>query len=125
MDELWSFLKKRNFNLGVFIGFDVDSCFWINFQLGSRTNHNVKKLVTGIKVWLKSSVENTLKITTDKLAAYKNAIKSVLKDIPHVYMWSNAEKTNDWSQWKNFLLKERKRILQVKRKIHLILSDSI
>ena len=44
MDELWSFLNKKKRQLWVFIGFDVDSRFWINFQLGSRTNHNAKKL---------------------------------------------------------------------------------
>ena len=86
MDELWSFLKKKKRQLWVFIGFDVDSRFWINFELGSRTNHNAKKLVTGIKAWLKNSVNQKLKITTDKLAAYKNAIASIFSDIPHVYM---------------------------------------
>ena len=86
MDELWSFLTKKKRQLWVFVGFDVDSRFWINFQLGSRTNHNAKKLVTGIKSWLKSASEVALKITTDKLAAYKNAIESVLSDVPHVYM---------------------------------------
>lgn len=86
MDELWSFLGKKKRQMWVFAGLDVDSRFWINFQLGSRTNHNAKKLVTGIKSWLKASKDKVLKITTDKLAAYKNAIASVLEDVPHVYM---------------------------------------
>lgn len=87
MDELWSFLGKKQRQLWVFIGFDVDSRFWINFQLGSRTNHNADKLVTGIKKWLKNNpVDAALKITTDKLAAYKNAIESILTDITYVYM---------------------------------------
>lgn len=86
MDELWSFLGKKKRQMWVFAGLDVSSRFWINFQLGSRTNHNAKKLVTGIKSWLKASKDKVLKITTDKLAAYKNAIESVLKDVPHVYM---------------------------------------
>ena len=87
MDELWSFLGKKKRQLWVFIGFDVDSRFWINFQLGSRTNHNANKLVTGIKKWLKNnSVETTLKITTDKLAAYQNAIESIFTDISYAYM---------------------------------------
>lgn len=86
MDELWSFLNKKKRQLWVFIGFDVDSRFWINFQLGSRTTHNAKKLVTGIKSWLKGSKDTVLKITTDKLAAYQNAIETVLSDVTHVYM---------------------------------------
>jgi IS1 family transposase len=86
MDELWSFLGKKKRQMWVFAGLDVDSRFWINFQLGSRTNHNAKKLVIGIKSWLKASKDTVLKITTDKLAAYKNAIASVLEEVPHVYM---------------------------------------
>ena len=48
--------------------------------------HNAKKLVTGIKSWLKGSKDTVLKITTDKLAAYQNAIETVLSDVTHVYM---------------------------------------
>jgi hypothetical protein len=43
-------------------------------------------LVTGIKWWLKGSKDTVLKITTDKLAAYQNAIKTVFSDVAHVYM---------------------------------------
>jgi len=39
MDELWSYLKNKNNTLWVFIGFEVDSRFWLNFELGSRTTH--------------------------------------------------------------------------------------
>jgi hypothetical protein len=35
---------------------------------------------------LKGSKDTVLKITTDKLAAYQNAIKNVFSDVAHVYM---------------------------------------
>jgi hypothetical protein len=35
---------------------------------------------------LKGSKDTVLKITTDKLAAYQNAIKTVFSDVAHVYM---------------------------------------
>jgi IS1 family transposase len=33
----------------VFIAFDVPSKFWINFELGSRTNHTANRLVYKLK----------------------------------------------------------------------------
>ena len=75
MDELWSFLKNKNSQLWVFVGFEVDSRFWMNFELGSRTTHTATKLVTCINHYLgKLSRINAVKVTTDKLAAYKNAL---------------------------------------------------
>ena len=68
MDELWSFLKNKNSQLWVFVGFEVDSRFWINFELGSRTTHTATKLVTQIKHYIgKLSRLNPVKVTTDKL----------------------------------------------------------
>ena len=32
MDELWSYLRHKNNPLWVFIGFEVDSRFWVNFE---------------------------------------------------------------------------------------------
>ncbi|MDD5269363.1 MAG: hypothetical protein PHO08_19985 [Methylococcales bacterium] len=52
MDELWSFLRNKNNPLWVFVGFEVDSRFWINFELGSRTTHTAAKLVTQIKHYI-------------------------------------------------------------------------
>ena len=87
MDELWSFLKNKNSQLWVFIGFEVDSRFWVNFELGSRTTHTATKLVKQIKHYIGIlSRINPLKITTDKLAAYKNALQSVFTDIDYVYL---------------------------------------
>jgi len=48
-DELWSYLGKKQKQLWVFIGFEVESRFWINLELGSRTTHTATKLVSGIK----------------------------------------------------------------------------
>jgi IS1 family transposase len=49
MDGLWSFLKNKNNQLWVFVGFEVDSRFWMNFELGSRTTHTATKLVKRLK----------------------------------------------------------------------------
>lgn len=87
MDELWSYLKNKKCQLWVFIGFEVDSRFWINFELGSRTTHTATKLVTRIKLYLSQlSLGNSIKITTDKLAAYQNALQSVFAGIDFVYL---------------------------------------
>jgi hypothetical protein len=32
MDELWSFLRNKKNQLWVFVGFEVDSRFWMNFE---------------------------------------------------------------------------------------------
>jgi IS1 family transposase len=87
MDELWSFLRNKNSQLWVFVGFEVDSRFWMNFELGSRTTHTATRLVTGIKRYLgKLPGINPLKVTTDKLAAYKNALQTVFRDRDYVYL---------------------------------------
>ena len=87
MDELWSYLGKKHKQLWVFIGFEVDSRFWINFELGSRTTQSATKLVSGIKKYLKPfSTDKPLKIATNKLAAYKNALQSIFTESPYVYL---------------------------------------
>jgi IS1 family transposase len=87
MDELWSYLRNKNNQLWVFVGFEVDSRFWMNFELGSRTTHTATKLVKQIKLYIGIlSQVILLKITTDKLAAYKNALQSVFTDIAYVYL---------------------------------------
>ncbi|TAL55119.1 MAG: hypothetical protein EPN89_00665 [Methylovulum sp.] len=78
MDELWSFLRNKNNTLWVCVGFEADSRFWLNFELGSRTTHTATQRVTRIKDYIgKLSRMMPLKGTTDKLAAYKNALQSV------------------------------------------------
>lgn len=87
MDELWSYLKNKNSQLWVFIGLEVDSRFWMNFELGSRTTHTATKLVKRIRHYIGIlSQAIPLKVTTDKLAAYKNALQSVFNDIDYVYL---------------------------------------
>ena len=87
MDELWSFLRNKNNPLWVFVGFEVDSRFWMNFELGSRTTHTATKLVKRLKDYIGIPFQGTpLKVTTDKLAAYKNALQSVFTDTAYVYL---------------------------------------
>lgn len=87
MDELWSYLKNKNSQLWVFVGFEVDSRFWMNFEVGSRTTHTATRLVDRLKQLIgKASRTIPLKISTDKLAAYKNALQSVFTDIEYVYL---------------------------------------
>ena len=38
MDELWSYLKNKKRQLWIFIALESRSKFWVNFELGSRTN---------------------------------------------------------------------------------------
>ena len=76
MDELWSYLMNKRKQLWVFIGFEAKTKFWINFELGSRTNNIAQKLVVGIKRL--GNCKGVI-VTTDKLAAYKNALEKVLK----------------------------------------------
>jgi IS1 family transposase len=87
MDELWSYLKNKNNQLWVFVGFEVESRFWLNFEVGSRTTHTATKLVTRLKHYIGNLPRLIpLKISTDKLAAYKNALQSVFIDIEYVYL---------------------------------------
>lgn len=87
MDELWSYLGKKRKQLWVFIGLEVGSRFWLNFELGSRTTYTANKLVVGIKKFIKSDfLDKPLKITTDKLAAYQNALAKYFKDFNYVYL---------------------------------------
>jgi len=87
MDELWSYLGKKYKQLWVFIGFEVESRFWINFELGSRTTFTATKLVKQINQYFDVRLlVKPLKVTTDKLAAYKNALHSVFSDGTYVYL---------------------------------------
>ena len=79
MDELRSYLGNKRKQLWVFVGFEVETRFWVNFELGSRTTFTATKLVKKINQYFNLSLlKKTLNITTDKLAVYKNSIESVL-----------------------------------------------
>ena len=87
MDELWSYLKNKQRQLWVFIGFEVESRFWINFKLGSRTTNTATKRVKQMKQYFDfSKLLQPLKITTDKLAAYKNALETVFSKESYLYL---------------------------------------
>jgi len=60
--------------------------FWINFEVGSRTNNTANRLVQTLKLFGNWTEGKILKITTDKLAAYKNAIFKHFPDIPYKYL---------------------------------------
>jgi IS1 family transposase len=86
MDELWSYLQNKNRQMWVFVGLDPLSKFWINFELSSRTNNTANKLLKNLKPLLKVNPNDILKVTTDKLSAYKNALEKQFKEIPYVYL---------------------------------------
>jgi IS1 family transposase len=86
MDELWSYLKRRKCPLWVFISFEVCSRFWLGFELGSRTLHTANRLVAQFKRFGNWMGETLLKVTTDKLAAYKNALEKQFTKRPYHYL---------------------------------------
>ena len=123
-DELWSYLGKKQKQLWVFIGFEVESRFWINLELGSRTTHTATKLVSGIKKYLKPfSADRPL---NDKLAAYKNALQSVATESPYGYLQIVKRLIHKrLVTVKGVLLKAQRLILLENRKIRPTLSGSI
>jgi len=60
MDELWSYLGNKRKQLWVFVGFEVESRFWINFELGSRTTFTATKLVKQVNQYFiaKKAIKN-------------------------------------------------------------------
>ena len=86
MDELWSYFKNKSRQLWVFIALESDTKFWINFELGSRTVNTANRLVKGLKYLGKWGDDHILKVTTDKLAAYKNALANIMGNIQYVYL---------------------------------------
>ncbi len=69
MDKLWSYLKNKKRQVWIFIALESQTKFWVNFELGSRTNYTANRLVKGLKELAKWTPEDLIKITTDKLAA--------------------------------------------------------
>ena len=72
----------KNINYGYAL--DAPTKFWINFEVGSRTNNTANRLVQKLKLFGNWTEGKVLKITTDKLAAYKNALSKHLTDIPYL-----------------------------------------
>lgn len=75
LSELWSFIGNKSHQLWVFIAIDAPTKFWINFELGSRTNNTASRLVLQLKRFGSLPKGTIIKFTTDKLAAYKNALQ--------------------------------------------------
>ena len=86
MDELWSFVKNKSRQLWVFIALESQTKFWITFELGSRTIYTASRLVKGLKRLARWGKDCILKVTTDKLAAYKNALEKFMDNIHYVYL---------------------------------------
>jgi len=76
--ELWTYIKNKGKKLWVFTGIDAQSKFWLHFELGSRTKNTANKIVKRCKDMLKLTGRK-IKITTDKLSAYNDAIKQWFK----------------------------------------------
>ena len=86
MDELWSYVKSKSKQLWVFIALESETKFWISLELGSRTIYTANRLVKGLKQLGTWSKDHILKVTTDKLSSYKNALANFMDDIPYVYL---------------------------------------
>ena len=78
MDKIWYYLNNKSQQLWVFIALESKTKFWIGFELGSRTICTANRLVKGIKGLGKWGKDNILKVATDKLAAYKNALENIM-----------------------------------------------
>jgi IS1 family transposase len=70
----------------VFIGFEAQSKFWLNFELGSRTGHTANRLLAHLVYLMPWGFEQFLVVTTDKLAAYEKAITRYLKLVQYAYL---------------------------------------
>jgi len=86
LDELWSYCLAKYRKLWVFIGFEVSAKFWINFELGSRTQRTACRLIKQIRDVGDFSQKRVLRVTTDKLAAYPRVLAEVFFDIPYRYL---------------------------------------
>ncbi len=85
MDELWSYVQNKTKQYWIFIAFESQTKFWINFESGSRTTYTANRLVKNF-IRLTKTPEYILKVTTDKLAAYKNALEKHMKNIIYSYV---------------------------------------
>jgi len=79
-------IYKKKRQLWLFVALESQSKFWINFELGARTNYTANRLVQNLKALCKFSSKVLLKITTDKLFPYKNALFKQMHEINYVYL---------------------------------------
>ena len=86
IDELWSYLGNKTKRLWLFAGIEPNTKFWIYFELGSRTKNTALRLVVGIRSLIGFNKGITIKITTDKLSAYRHALTTGMGDLKYVYL---------------------------------------
>lgn len=86
MDELWSYCKNKAHQLWVFVAFESKTKFWISFELGKRTTNTAKRLVKQITELINTQCQRVIRVTTDKLSAYKNALESYWNNNSYVYL---------------------------------------
>jgi IS1 family transposase len=86
MDEIWSYLRKKKRQLWLFITLESTTKFWVNFELGSRTCHTAHRLLNNLVYLMPWGFKNFLLVTTDKLAAYEQAIAKYFDKIHYAYL---------------------------------------
>ena len=86
MDEIWSYLRKKKRQLWLFITLESTTKFWVNFELGSRTSHTAHRLLRNLVYLMPWGFEHFLLVTTDKLAAYEQAIAKHFEKIRYAYL---------------------------------------
>lgn len=86
MDELWSYVGKKSNQLWVFAAMDVPCRFWIAFETGKRTTKSAKRLVDKVYQLGDWAPHRLLRISTDKLKAYQNAIEHYFSKQKYVYL---------------------------------------
>jgi len=86
LDALWSYCWSKSHKLWVFIGLEAPSKFWINFELGSRTQRTTHRLVEQIRRFGDFSQKRVLRVTTDKFVAYSRVLAEVFSEIPYRYL---------------------------------------
>ena len=77
MDELWSYLKNKKRQLWIFIGLESRTKFWVNFELGSRTNHTNLEIVVSeiIAIAIKCSSPGAIFFRQERIGLHGKAFK--------------------------------------------------
>ena len=109
MDEIWSYLKRKKQQLWVFITLEARTKFWVNFELGSRTSWTATRLLSGLVYLMPWGFGEFLLITTDKLAAYEQAITLCLEKVNYAYLQIVKQRR------KRRLIKVKQRVVKGKK----------
>jgi len=73
-------------NYGFLLAWRPPTKFWINFEIGSRTQHTTYRLVEKIRRFGDFSKKRVLRLTTDQFSPYSRVIAAVFCDIPYRYL---------------------------------------